>query len=138
MGRHPNLPTDDQRPLPLTLQGVGVGVDHLRRGMVVADGLPDRAIKTWLPPIPGVQEPAEGSLFTHLFTTAHNYMDGAEQNSTIWTLARPVYPQVRTVLAGQQGIFMNGHLSDFNPAGRVRDPGGPQTKAQVRPGLTNQ
>jgi hypothetical protein len=93
----------------VALQGAGAGVDR--------DGgrgrTPDRAIQTWLPPIPGVQEPAEGSLFTHLFTHGPQ-LHGRGQTEQHYLDASPT-----RVSAGQNrfgwsaGIFMNGHLSDF-------------------------
>jgi hypothetical protein len=84
------------------LQGAGAGVDHLRRGMVVADGLPMGRSKPGCLPSLGFRSLRRAPCSRICSRTAHNYMDGAKQNSTIWTLARPVYPQVRTVLAGQQ------------------------------------
>src|SRR5438132_10862886 len=64
--------------------------------------------------------------------TAHNYLDGAGQNITIRTLARTTRPQVKPVLAGQGAYWQRVTCPTFNPAGRVRDPGGPQAKAQVK------
>src|SRR6266436_5888431 len=37
-----------------------------------------------------------------------------------------MYSQVRTVLAGQAPYLGKATCPTFNPAGRVRDPGGPQ------------
>src|SRR2546427_4439110 len=60
--------------------------------------------------------------------TAHNYLDGAGQNITIRTLARTTRPQVKPVLAGQGAYWQRVTCPTFNPAGRVRDPGGPPQK----------
>src|SRR5205085_403280 len=57
--------------------------------------------------------------------TAHHYLDAAGQNNTIWTEPRTLYLQVRTVLARQAPYWRRATCPTFNPAGRVRDPGGP-------------
>jgi hypothetical protein len=69
-----------------------------------------------------LQAAGERPLFTHLFTDPHNYMDGAGQNSTIWTVARTTYPQVRIVLAAHTPHWLRGARPTFNPAGQGSRP----------------
>jgi hypothetical protein len=76
---------------------------------------------------PGINLGLEALLCSRICSrTAHHYPDGAGQNSTIRTLPRSMYPQVNTVLAGQAPYWQRATCPTFNPAGRVRDPGGPQ------------